>query len=121
MVHTGTRQLEHISNLNQKNSEDNCETSNSERRALNTYTLSLLCCSRVTVKLEFDILITTEFRSFPHLLLDQFSTSTEVSMEVAKNEIFSYCLFCSLKWKLLVMVCLFDYYYYYYFLFQKVN
>ena len=42
-----------------KNSEDNCETSNAERRALDTHTLSLLCYSGVEVKLEFDMLITT--------------------------------------------------------------
>ena len=58
MFHTGSRQLEHLE-FEQKNSEDDCETSNAERRALNTHTLSLLCCSRVEVKLEFDILITT--------------------------------------------------------------
>ena len=38
-----------------KNSEDNCETSDAERSALDTHTLSLLCCSRVAVKLDFDI------------------------------------------------------------------
>ena len=115
-----------------KNLEDNCETSNAERRALNTHTLSLLCCSRVEVKLEFDILnyyyivnpLDTEVRSRKktHFLanvsfLDPFSASTEVSMEMAKNEIFSYCLFCFLKWTLLVMVCLF--YFYYFFNFRR--
>ena len=56
--------------------------------------------------------LNTEFRSrekktqFLSIIsfLDRFSASTVVSMEMAKNEIFSSCLFCFLKWKLLVML-----------------
>ena len=50
--------------------------------------------------------------------LDRFSASTVVSMEMAKNEIFSYCLFCFwngncwLFWHLFITVgCLFYYFF----------
>ena len=117
MVHTGTRQPEHIANLNQKNREDNCETSNAERRALNTHTghFTVIISERfhffVVLELQWSMRLicyifnplNTEFRSRKkkktHFLsnisfLDRFSASTVISMEMAKNEIFSYCLFC---------------------------
>ena len=61
--------------------------------------------------------LNTEFRSEKtHFLsnvsfLDRFSTSTVISMEMAKNEIFSYCLFCFWNgncWLCWEMVCLLD-------------
>ena len=69
--------------------------------------------------------LNTEFasRKKTHFLsdisfLDRFSTSTVISMEMAKNEIFSYCLFCFwngncwLCWHLFITVgCLFYYFF----------
>ena len=98
-----------------KNSEDNCETLNAEGRALNTYwTFSTVIIAErfhflVVLELQWTLRVicyifkplNTKFRSqkkrnlFPTFsFLDRFSASTEVSMEMAKNEIFSDSLFC---------------------------
>ena len=116
VVHNGTRQPDHISNLNPKTSEDNSETANAERRALNTHTwhFTVIISKRflffVVLELQWSLRLicyifnplNTEFGSrkrkrnvFSNIsFLDRFSASTVVSMEMAKNEIFSYCLFC---------------------------
>ena len=116
MVHTGTRQPEHIANLNQKNREDNCKTSNAERRALNTHTghFTVIISERfhffVVLELQWSMRLicyifnplNTEFRSrkkknafsFQHLLFGSVFRQYSNYMEMAKNEIFSYCLFC---------------------------
>ena len=99
-----------------KNSEDNCETSNAERRALNKHTghFTVIISKRfhffVVLKLQWSLSLicyifnplNTDFGSRKRKrsecpsnssFLDRFSASTVVNMERAKNEIFSYCLF----------------------------
>ena len=97
-----------------KNWEDNCETSNAERRALNTHTghFTVIISERfhffVVLELQWSMRLicyifnplNTEFRSRKKKRIF-FPTSPfwigfppVLSMEMAKNEIFSYCLFC---------------------------
>ena len=98
-----------------KHLEDNCETSNAERRVAKhtKWTFTVIISKRflffVVLELQWSLRLicyifnplNTEFRSRKktHFLsnisfLDGFSVSTVISMEMAKNEIFSYCLFC---------------------------